>query len=37
MQLTTLLFVLLLLSSLAYYFGRKRAVSVSGGEVKDLH
>ncbi|MCG8382878.1 MAG: phosphate ABC transporter permease subunit PstC [Gammaproteobacteria bacterium] len=37
MQLTTLLFVLLLLSSLAYYFGRKRAVSVSGGQVKDLH
>ncbi len=37
MSVSTLIMVLLALSSLAYYFGQKRAMSVVGGKVRQLH
>lgn len=37
MSFGSLVLVLLLISSAAYYFGRKRAFAVSGGHIKQLH
>ncbi len=37
MQVSTLIIVLLALSSLAYYLGKKRALSVAEGEIRNLH
>lgn len=37
MQASTLIIILLLLSSLAYYLGRKRAFTVTQGKIRELH
>jgi len=37
MQATTLIIILLALSSLAYYLGKKRAFSVAEGKIRNLH
>ncbi|MCG7919929.1 MAG: phosphate ABC transporter permease subunit PstC [Candidatus Thiodiazotropha lotti] len=37
MHTSTLIILLLALMSLAYYFGRKRSLSLVGGKVRDLH
>ncbi|HRW61379.1 MAG TPA: phosphate ABC transporter permease family protein, partial [Defluviicoccus sp.] len=37
MSLSTLLLALLVLSSLAFYLGRKKALSTAGGNLRTLH
>lgn len=37
MQLSTLIFILLAASSLAYFLGRKRSLKITNGQVKNLH
>ncbi|MCG7960724.1 MAG: phosphate ABC transporter permease family protein, partial [Candidatus Thiodiazotropha taylori] len=37
MHTSTLIILLLGLMSLAYYFGRKRSLSIVGGKIRDLH
>ena len=37
MNVSVLLLVLLVLASVGYYLGRRRAVSIAGGKIRDLH